>query len=135
MATAELWGEPGDPRNVQKRLATTPSGRAVWVEITGDDRLSIVKNLPSRWPDVIMARERGVSPDEIARWAKVPPPCKPSCRIHNPTATSESGLVIVAEAAGAHIGEPCLNYLIAECYNYVEAQLNELAAKRARMMP
>ena len=135
-AAQDVWGEPGDPRNVQKRLAVSPSGRTVWVEVTGDDRLRIVKQLPSRWPEVIMARERGETLERIASWAKVPPPCKPACRIHSPSAISErTGLAVVAENAGEHVGPACLSYLIAECYNFVENRLNDLVETRARLMP
>jgi hypothetical protein len=40
------------------------------VPITGDDRLAVIKALPGRWPEMVMARERGVPFDELAKRAR-----------------------------------------------------------------
>ncbi|HLI23355.1 MAG TPA: hypothetical protein VKU91_00245 [Acidimicrobiales bacterium] len=129
--------DPTDPRHPQQRLAVTPSGRAAWVTITGDDRLQIIRQLPSRWPEVIIARERGDPLEQIATWAKCPPPCKPSCRLKESGATADQLLEAVDRGwmpEHQHVGEPCLSWLIAECYAYVETQIQDLANKRARLM-
>lgn len=105
---------PADPRKGQSRLATTPSGRSVWVEISGDDRLSLVKQLPSRWGEVLMARERGESLEQISRWARAP-------------------LLPEGECTGRC--EPaCLRCGMATCYAWLETALHDLAAARARLM-
>jgi hypothetical protein len=108
-----------DPRTPQRRLAVSPSGAQVWVEVTSGDRLKIIAELPSRWPEVIKARERGESLESIARWAKCPPPCEPTCRLVDDT----------------HDGPACLSYLVAECYAHIETRLADLAATRARLYP
>ncbi len=103
-----------DPRQAQRRLATTPSGREVWVEISGDDRLAIIRALPSRWPEVIMARERGESIEELARKLHVRQPINPDCH--------------------GECDPPCLKDLIADCYSHIETRLHEVAARRAKLM-
>lgn len=120
-----------DPRTTQKRLAATPSGRQVWVDISGDDRLRIIKALPSRWPEVLMARERGESLDSIARWVKVPPPCKPRCQLFTPRKSE----LDVLEPEEGHVGEPCLAWHVADAYRWVETEIQALASKRARLLP
>ena len=126
-----ILAEPSlDPRRPQSRLAVTPSGRAVWVELSGDDRLKIVKSLPSRWPEVIMARERGDSLDEIARWVKLPPPCYPSCRLVERKVSELS----IDDPVEGHVGPGCLAWYLAAAYAHVETALNDLASKRARLM-
>ena len=107
-------GEFADPRLTQRRIATTPSGRRVDVPITGDERLALIKSLPSRWPEVIMARERGETIDQIHRWARVP--CNPE-----------------TECRG-HCDPPCLRCHMASIYAWLETELHALAAKRARLM-
>lgn len=128
---AERPSDGADPRRTQKRVAATPSGRMVAVDITGDDRLRLIKQLPSRWPEVIMARERGESLEQIARWAKVPTPCAPTCRLRkvelypgDPDAPCEQ----------VHDGEPCLRYLMAYIYSQLETQLHDIATRRAALM-
>lgn len=103
-----------DPRLPQTRLATTPSGRQVWVDITGDDRLRVIKNLPSRWPEVIMARERGESIEDIRQKLHIRQPINPDCR--------------------GECDPPCFKDLIADCYSIVETRLHDVAARRARLM-
>ena len=122
---------PPAPGESQTRHAVSPSGREVWVTVTGDDRLAVIKRLPGRWPEVIKARERGQSLDEIGRWAKVPPPCKPSCRFKE--TPSAEGLEVVADMV--HLGPECLAWYVADCYRYIETELQDLANRRARLMP
>lgn len=122
--------ESGDPSAPQTRLAVSGSGRQVWVDLTSADRLKVINELPSRWPDVIKARESGKSLDEIALWAKCPPPCKPSCRFEDKTVT---GAVDVAERV--HLGPACLAYLVAECYGHIESRLSDIAQARAKLLP
>lgn len=110
-----LAGDDGaDPRGTQKRYATTPSGRGVWVDITGDDRLRLIRMLPSRWPEVVMARERGDTLEQIHRWAK-------------------AALLAEGECQGT-CDPPCLRCGLAECYKWLETALHDLAASRARLM-
>lgn len=133
MTTTELWNTNADPRATQKRIATTLSGRQVWIDITGDDRLRAIMQLPSRWPDVIKARERGESLQSIARWAKCPPPCQPECRL-TPALRSPSGLVL-PDTGGEHMGPDCLAWLVSACYTNIETALADLAVRRGRLMP
>lgn len=63
--------EAADPSRPQRRVAVTPSGRQVWIEITSEDRLRVINQLPSRWPDVVKARERGETMEQIHRWARL----------------------------------------------------------------
>jgi hypothetical protein len=105
-----------DPRRTQKRLAVTGSGAGVLVDITGDDRLRLIKEgLPGRWPDVVMARERGDSLEVIHRWARVPLPPEHECR--------------------GRCDPACLRCGIASCYAYLETALHDLAARRAKLLP
>jgi hypothetical protein len=103
-----------DPRTEQSRFATSPSGRLVRVPITSEDRLRLIKSLPSRWPDVIMARERGETIEQIHRWAHVP-------------------LTPEQECSG-RCDPPCLRCHIASIYAWLETQLHDLAQSRARLM-
>lgn len=107
-------GEWADPRRTQKRLAVSPSGRQVMVDITGDDRLRLIRQLPGRWPDVVMARERGESLEQIHRWATVPLTPERECH--------------------GKCDPACLGCGIAACYAWIETELHDLAARRARMM-
>lgn len=129
MAIAEL-SESADPRKPQRRIATTPSGRTVWVEITSDDRLRLIKQLPHRWPEVIMARERGEPLEHIARWAKVPGPCNP-CRLAT-TKVVESDPFSPAEQT--HVGPACLAFYMGRIYAWLETELHAIAQNRARLM-
>ncbi len=104
-----------DPRDTQRRLATTPSGRQVWVPITGDDRLRVIKGLPSRWPEVIMARERGESIEELRDKLHIRQPINEWCH--------------------GECDPPCFKDLIADCYAQIETELHALAAMRARWLP
>lgn len=107
-------GEFADPRLTQRRIATTPSGRRVDVPITGDERLALIKALPSRWPQVVMARERGESLEQIHRWARVPLNPETECR--------------------GHCNPPCLRDHLAGIYAWLETELHAIAQRRARLM-
>ena len=109
-----LDGSTADPRATQYRLAVSPSGRQVHVPISGDDRLRLVKALPGRWSEVIMARERGETIEQIHRWARVPLTPETECR--------------------GRCDPPCLRCHIAGIYALLETQLNEIARNRARLM-
>lgn len=111
---------PTDPRAVQRRLAATPSGREVWVEISGDDRLRLIKALPHRWPEVVMARERGESFKAIHdRFAS-----RLSCS-HG--WTTANGTI---EADG-----PCeLADHLGGIYAWLETAVHDLARDRAKLM-
>jgi hypothetical protein len=129
-----------DPRRTQKRIATTPSGRMVTVDITGDDRLRLINRLPGRWKDVIKARERGDTLEQISRWAKVPPPCPGGCRFHD-VATRDGEKWVEAPkdipdlvSERVHVGPECLSFLMGYCYNWLETALHDLAANRAKLM-
>jgi hypothetical protein len=119
-----------DPRRTQKRVAVSPSGRQVLVDISGDDRLRLIKTLPGRWPEVMMRRESGEELDSIARWTKVPTPCRPACSFAHVAASPEEGIVRDA----VHVGEPCLRYHVAGIYAWLETELHDLAARRAKLM-
>jgi hypothetical protein len=103
-----------DPRVAQSRYATTPSGRLVPVAITGDDRLALIKSLPSRWPEVIMARERGETLEQIHRWAKVPLNPEDECQ--------------------GRCNPPCLRCHMSSIYAWLETALHDLATSRAKLM-
>jgi hypothetical protein len=107
-------GEFSDPRLTQRRIATTPSGRRVDVPITGDDRLRLINRLPSRWPTVIKARERGETIEQIHRWAKAPLTPEHECQ--------------------GKCQPPCLRCMIASIYAYLETELHEIAQRRAKLM-
>jgi hypothetical protein len=128
IGVAERPSDGADPRRTQKRVAVSPSGRQVLVDITGDDRLRLIRMLPGRWPEVIMARERGESLEQIHRWAKVPL-CQPDCHFTNAAVTTD-GLVLDQE----HVGPPCLRIFVAAVYAMMETDLHEIAARRARLM-
>lgn len=126
LGIASRPSDGADPRRAQRRIAVSPSGRQVHVEITGDDRLRLIKMLPGRWPDVVIARERGETLEQIHRWARVPL-CYPHCQFAKvPTAGD------VAEEV--HVGEPCLRYYLAAIYAQLETDLHELAGRRAYLM-
>lgn len=132
LGLASRPSDGADPRRTQKRVAVSPSGRQVAIDITGDDRLNAINRLPGRWKDVVKARERGETLDQISRWAKVPPACHPACRLVN--------VKIVADdpdspAEQVHDGPPCLRYLLSWIYNQLESELHDLAARRARLLP
>jgi len=132
--------ESADPRRTQKRVANTPSGRQVFVDITGEDRRRLIKMLPGRWPDVVMARERGETLEQISRWAKVPPPCQYGCRFVD-VATRDGEKWVDAPAdrlnlvlERVHVGEECLAFHLGGIYAALETDLHDLAQRRARMM-
>ena len=129
LSTEPKIGEFADPRITQRRIATTPSGRRVDVPVTSEDRLRLINQLPSRWPDVIKARERGESLEQIARWAKVPPPCRPHCRSVDVKHDDRPDL-----AERVHEGPECLAFLMSRCYAVLETKLHELAQIRAKLM-
>lgn len=106
--------DESDPRRTQKRIAVSPSGRQVLVDITGDDRLRLIKSLPGRWPEVIMARERGETLEQIHRWARIPLPPEYECK--------------------GRCEEACLRCYMGEIYAWIETELHDLAARRARLM-
>jgi hypothetical protein len=128
IGVAQRPSDGADPRRTQKRVAVSPSGRQVLVDITGDDRLRLIRMLPGRWPEVMMARERGETLEQIHRWAKVPL-CHPQCSFRNMPA-SEDALV----RDEVHVGDPCLRYYLAGIYAALETDLHALAASRARLM-
>lgn len=128
IGTAMQLSDEADPRRTQKRVAASPSGRRVHIDITGDDRLRLIRMLPGRWPDVVIARERGETLEQIHRWAKVPL-CHPHCQFATvPIAGDDS----VSDQV--HVGEPCLRYYLAGIYARLETDLHDLAARRARLM-
>lgn len=129
LGMASRPSDGADPRRTQKRVAVSPSGRQVYIDITGDDRLRLIKQLPGRWPDVIMARERGETLEQIHRWAKIPL-CHPACRFTDVSA-SDDGKV----RDRSHVGELCLRYLMAGVYAWLETELHDIATARARLLP
>jgi hypothetical protein len=124
--------DEADPSRTQKRVAVSPSGRQVLVDITQNDRLRLIHQLPGRWPDVMKAIERGETLEQIARWARVPTPCHPGCRMVsvrlNPDDPENSPL------EQRHDGPPCLRYWTALIYGKFEGDLHEIAMRRARLM-
>jgi len=140
VGTATRLSDEADPRRTQKRVALSPSGRQVFVDITGMDRLRLIKKLPGRWPDVVMARERGESLEQISRWAKVPPACPQGCRFHD-VATRDGDQWEDAPAdrdrlvtERVHVGPACLAFLLGYIYAQLETDLHDLAQRRARVM-
>lgn len=140
VGVASRPSDESDPRKTQKRVAMSPSGRQVLVDITGADRLRVINRLPGRWPDVMKARERGETLEQIARWAKVPPACPYGCRFVD-VATRDGerweeapkgieGLV----SERVHQGPECLAFILGYIYAALETELHELAAARARLM-
>ena len=128
IGTATRPSDAADPRRTQKRIAASPSGRQVLIDITGDDRLRLVRMLPGRWPEVVMARERGETLEQIHRWARVPL-CYPTCQF---ATVSTAGDDTVSDEV--HVGEPCLRYHLAGIYSRLETDLHDLASRRARLM-
>ena len=139
IGTAERPSDGADPRLTQKRPAMSPRG-AVVVDITGDDRLRLIKQLPGRWPEVMMARERGETLEQIARWAKVPPPCPDGCHFINVATRDGENWVeaptgitnLVTERV--HVGPECLAFLLGYIYADLETRLHDLATARAMLM-
>lgn len=115
IGTATRPSDGADPRKTQKRVAVSASGRQVLIDITGDDRLRLIKALPGRWPEVIMARERGETIEQIHRWARVPLTPIEQCR--------------------GECDPPCLRCHIATLYAWLETELHDLAARRGRLLP
>jgi hypothetical protein len=115
IGTATRPSDGADPRRTQKRIAVSGSGRTIAVDITGDDRLRLIRQLPSRWPEVIMARERGDTLEEIHRWARCP--LTPALECHG------------------RCDPACLRCGIAACYAWLETELHELAGRRGRLLP
>jgi hypothetical protein len=109
-----LDGTPADPRTVQYRAAASPSGRLVHVPISGDERLRLIKSLPSRWSEIMMARERGDTLEQIGRWARVPLNPERECR--------------------GECDPPCLRDHMASIYAWLETEINEIAKRRAKLM-
>lgn len=139
LGNAEKPSDGADPRRTQKRPAMSPSGPVI-IDITGDDRLRLIKQLPGRWPDVMMARERGETLEQIARWAKVPPPCPNGCKFYS-VATRDGetweeapkGIDnLVTERV--HAGPECLAFLLGYVYAELETRLHDLATARASLM-
>jgi hypothetical protein len=139
IGTASRPSDGADPRRTQKRPAMSPSG-AVVIDITGDDRLRLIKQLPGRWPEVMMARERGETLEQIARWAKVPPPCPNGCQFVNvATRDGEHWVEAPKEIDNlvierVHVGPECLAFLLGYVYADLETRLHDLANARARLM-
>lgn len=107
--------DESDPRRTQKRVAVSGSGRQVLVDISGDDRLRLIKQLPGRWPEVMMARERGETLEQIHRWARVPLTPYEECR--------------------GRCDPPDLRCHIAAIYSWLETELHDIAMRRARFLP
>ncbi len=129
LGLASRPSDGADPRRTQKRVAVSPSGRQVLVDITGDDRLRLINQLPGRWPDVMKARERGETLDQIARWAKVPTPCRPTCRFRDVNATDDGEV-----RERVHVGDACLRFYVSHIYADLETQLHDIAQRRAKLM-
>jgi hypothetical protein len=107
--------DEADPSRTQKRVAVSPSGRQVLVDITSADRLRLIKSLRGRWPDVIMARERGESLEQIHRWARIELPPEHECR--------------------GRCEDACLRCYVSEIYAWIETELHDLAQRRALLLP
>jgi hypothetical protein len=110
MATLEL----PDARNQQSRIATTPSGRQVFVPITSDDRLKVIRRLKSRWPEVIMLREQGYTLEQIRDRLHIRQEIRDNCR--------------------GDCEPPCFKDLVSACYAIIETDLHQIAADRAKLM-
>jgi hypothetical protein len=115
IGTATRPSDEADPARTQKRLAVSPTGRQVLVDITSADRLHLIGQLPGRWPEVIKARERGATLEQIHRWATVPLTPEHECH--------------------GRCDPACLRCGIAACYAWLETALHDLAARRARLLP
>lgn len=141
IGVASRPSDGADPRKTQLRVAQSPSGRMVTVQITGDDRLKLIKGgLPGRWPDVMMARERGDTWEQICRWAKVPPPCPNGCHFKDvATRNGEKwedapGGISNLVTERVHDGPECIAFILGYVYAWLETELHELAQRRARFM-
>ena len=97
-------GSDWDYRRPQRRLAATPSGRQVWVEVSVGDREQIINCLPGRWPLFVKERERGVPFETL--WGR-----QRRLELHE------------------------FQEALAAAYTAVETALNDLAWRRARLMP
>lgn len=115
IGTATRPSDGADPRRTQQRLAATPSGRQVLVDISSEDRLRLISELPGRWPEVVKARERGESLESIHRWARLDLTPEHECR--------------------GRCEPACLRCGIAACYAWLETALHDLAARRAKLLP
>jgi hypothetical protein len=129
MATRPSDG--ADPRRTQKRVAVSFSGRQVLVDISGDDRLRLINQLPGRWPEVMKRRESGESLEQIARWAKVPPPCRPRCHFRRDKVDPFDKNSVTDMV---HDGPECLSFLVSFIYSKLETDLHEIARNRGRLM-
>jgi hypothetical protein len=98
---------PPDPSAVQKRLATSGSGRQVWVDITANDRLIVIKRIGElagvRWADLLKRREGGESWERLEREVRC-----------SPEAFREG---------------------MARVYTFYETELNDTAARRGKLLP
>jgi hypothetical protein len=115
IGTATRPSDEADPRRTQKRVAVSGSGRQVLVDITGDDRLRLIRSLPGRWPEVMMALERGDTLEQVHRWARMTLPSLSECH--------------------GRCSEPCLRCYTSELYAWLETELHELAARRGKLLP
>lgn len=121
--------DESDPRRTQRRLAVSFSGRQVLVDITGDDRLRLIRQLPGRWPEVVMARESGQTLEQIHRWAHVPLNHPSECYAHMTATRSLEGDIRTGQC-----DPPCLRCHMAGIYNWLETELHALASRRAKLM-
>lgn len=112
---ATRLSDEADPSRTQRRVAVSPSGRRVYVEISSEDRLRLIRQLPSRWADVIKAREQGETLEQIHRWARIELPPAHECR--------------------GECAFPCLRCGIATAYAWLETELHDLASRRAKLLP
>ena len=115
IGTATRPSDSADPAQPQRRIAVSGSGRQVLVEISSADRLEIIRQLPSRWQEIVKARERGESLEQIHRWARIDLPPAYECR--------------------GRCEAPCLRCYLAEVYAWLETALHDLASRRARLLP
>lgn len=115
VGTATRPSDEADPRRTQKRVAVSGSGRQVLVDVTGDDRLRLIGQLPGRWPEVVKARERGESLEQIHRWARIALPPEYECR--------------------GRCEDACLRCYLSEIYAWLETELHALASRRAAFLP
>jgi hypothetical protein len=119
--------DEADPRRTQKRIAISYTGRQVFVDITGDDRLRLIKQLPGRWPEVIMARESGQTLEQIHRWAHVPLNHPSLCYASMTESHDQLGRT-------GQCDPPCLRCHMASIYNWLETELHALAMRRGKLM-
>jgi hypothetical protein len=119
--------DEADPRRTQKRVAVSFTGRQVYVDITGDDRLRLIKSLPGRWPEVMMARESGQTLEQIHRWAHVPLNHPSECYTMMTASLNRTGQT-------GQCDPPCLRCHMAAIYNWLETELSDLAQRRGKLM-